>query len=270
MSGNASGKQFNFIQRLLEERRSHVPEGDVDAFMVVIQGKRITGKGASILIDKLLAIPADPIAPPAGAPVVTNRDPSRRSNAYPGKCIKCGHEVGKGAGYLTGSRATGWGCEHLDGECKTGEVEPRKHELTEIVGDLEDGNYAIPSSSGDTDVTYITIATNKGFYNPDKAGQRIVRIVAGGGNEFVVSNEWVRKAVATIHALGTTESMQLFARELHVCGRCGEDLTQVTSKVTGFGPTCRNKIGYVVSAEEKAEVKRLIAEALAQGEVLSA
>ena len=268
MSTVASGKQFSFLRRLLEERTSHVPEG-VDAFMLVIESKRITGKGASQLIDRLLTIPVDPPKVDPAAPV-TNRDPSRRSNAYPGKCIKCGHEVGKGAGYLTGSRATGWGCEHLDGECKTGDVEPRKHELSEIVGELEDGNYAIPSSSGNTDVTYITIATNKGFYNPDKAGQRIVRLVAGGGNEFVVSNEWVRKAVATIHALGTTESMQLFARELHVCGRCGEDLTQVTSKVTGFGPTCRNKIGYVVSAEEKAEVKRLIAEALLQGEVLSA
>lgn len=143
------------------------------------------------------------------------------------------------------------------------------HTLTEIVGDLEDGRYAIPATSGETDVWYFMVSTNKGFYNPEKKGQRIVRMVAGGGNEFPVTNEWVAKAVAAVRAMGTIESMKLFAAEMHICARCGEDLTQVTSKVTGFGPVCRRKIGYTVSPEEKAEIARLVEEAKARGEELS-
>jgi hypothetical protein len=261
----ASPNQVGFIRKLVTERVSQFPLG-VDAFMATIQNKRITSQGASATIDKLLSIPVDVVAPPAGA-AASNRDLSRRSNSYAGKCGKCGHEVAAGAGYLTGSRGA-WGTEHLDGECITGTPEPRKHELTEIVGDLEDGNYAVPATSGETDVWYFSIATNKGFYNPDKKGQRIVRMVAGGGNDFRVSNDWVTKVVAMVRAQGAVESMQMFAREMHVCGRCGEDLSRADSKVTGFGPTCRNKIGYVISDEERAEIKRLIAEAKARGEEL--
>jgi Family of unknown function (DUF6011) len=256
----ASPKQYGFIRRLVEERISQFPEG-LDAFMTTIQNKRLTGQGASRAIDALLAMPAD------AKPAVGNRDVSRRSNRYPGRCIKCGHEVAANAGYLTGGPGN-WGAEHLDGECLTGEVKPKTHELTEIVGDLEDGNYAVPATSGETDVWYFSIATNKGFYNPDKKGQRIVRMVAGGGNDFRVSNDWVRKAVAMVRSMGAIASMQMFAREMKICGRCGEDLSRADSKVTGFGPTCRGKIGYVISPEERAEIKRLIAEAKARGEEL--
>jgi len=264
----ASSKQFGFIRRLLDERASQAPEG-VDAFMRVIESKRLTSTGASGLIDRLLSIPVDVVAPVATATAAapSNRDMSRRSNSYAGKCIKCGHEVAAGAGYLTGSKGN-WGTEHLDGECQTGTPEPKKHALTEIVGDLEDGNYAIPATSGESDVWYFTVATNKGFYNPEKKGQRIVRLVAGGGNDFAISNTWVEKAVAMVRAMGNVESMQMFAREMKICGRCGEDLSVTLSKVTGFGPTCRDKLGYVVSDEERAEVRRLIEEARARGEEL--
>ncbi len=264
----ASPPQLGFIERLLAERASQAPQG-VDAFMEVLRTKRITKEGASSLINSLLAIPVDVIEAPVAEAGTPARDLSRRSNAYAGKCGKCGHTVAAREGYLTGSRGN-WGCEHLEGACPAEAAKPGVHELSEIVGDLEDGNYAIPATSGETDVWYFTVATNKGFYNPDKKGQRIVRMVAGGGNSFAISNEWVRKAVASVRALGTTESMQMFAREMHICGRCGEDLSRALSKVTGFGPTCRNKIGYVVSAEEKAEVKRLIEEATARGEELLA
>ncbi len=264
----ASPPQLGFIQRLLAERTSQAPEG-IDAFMAVLQTKRITKTGASSLINHLLSIPADVVEAPAATDAPA-RDLSRRSNAYPGKCIKCGQGVAAREGYLTGSRGN-WGCEHLEGACPAAAeaTTPGVHALTEIVGDLEDGNYAIPATSGETDVWYFTIKTNKGFYNPEKKGQRIVRMVAGGGNEFPITNEWVRKAVTSVRAMGTTESMQMFAREMHICGRCGEDLTQVTSKVTGFGPVCRRKIGYEVSPVEKAEIARLIAEAQARGEELA-
>ena len=267
MTKPASPKQYGFIRRLVEERSSQFPAG-VDAFMTTIQNKRLTGQGASQAIDALLALPADVVAAPATA-TASNRDASRRSNAYAGRCIKCNGQVAAGAGYLTGSKGN-WGCEHLDGECVTAEeaAKPVKHELTEIVGDLEDGNYAVPATSGETDVWYFTIATNKGFYHPEKKGQRIVRMVAGGGNDFRVSNDWVRKAVAMVRSMGAIESMQMFAKEMKICGRCGEDLSRADSKVTGFGPTCRGKIGYVISDEERAEIKRLIAEAKARGEEL--
>ena len=152
-----------------------------------------------------------------------------------------------------------------------GEVEPQKHELTEIVGDLEDGNYAIPATSGETDLWYFSIATNKGYYSPDKAGQRIVRMVAGGGNDFARLQRLGRQGRGDgAHDGRHRECMQMFAREMHICGRCGEDLSRALSKVTGFGPTCRKKLGYIISDEERAEVKRLVAEAQARGEELLA
>lgn len=264
----ATSNQLGFIEKLLNERASQAPEG-VPAFMTVVRSKRITKDGASQLINRLLSIPVDAVAAPAAQ--AGARDPQRRSNAYPGKCIKCNGQVAAHAGYLTGSRGS-WGCEHLDGECVSAAeaAKPAVHALSEIVGELEDGNYAIPATSGETDVWYFRVSTNKGFYNPERKGQRIVRMVAGGGNEFPITTEWVRKAVAAVRAMGAVESMQMFAREMHICGRCGEDLSRALSKVTGFGPVCRDKLGYVVSAEEKAEVKRLIAEALARGEELMA
>lgn len=240
MSTVASGKQFNFIRRLVEERSSHVPEG-VDAFMLVIEGKRITGKGASILIDKLLAIPADPIAPPVDAPV-TNRDLSRRSNRFAGKCRLCGHEVAAGAGYLTGS-AGNWGCEHLAGECPTGEVEAPTHKLSEIVGDLPDGRYAIPAWTENNDISFWLIGTNQGVYRPEKKGQRYLRQVTGHhGDEGVerLSNAIAEKVVAAIRANGAEESGRLYGREIGQCCRCGRTLTSQWRK-EGIGPECSKK-----------------------------
>jgi hypothetical protein len=243
VSNNVTGNQLGFITRLLEERTSHVPEG-VPAFLAVIQNKRLTSKGASILIDKLLSIPADakPVDPTAP---VSNRDLSRRSNAYPGKCIKCGHEVGKGAGYLTGSRAAGWGCEHLDGECPTGEVEAPTHKLSEIIGDLPDGRYAIPAWTENNDISFWTIGTNQGVYNPEKKGQRWLRQVTGHhGDEGIerLSNAIAEKVVAGIRANGLEESGRLYGREIGQCCKCGRTLTSQWRK-EGIGPECSKK-GY--------------------------
>lgn len=259
---------MRYIRNLADERASLFPEG-VDAFMAVIQGKRLTSTGASGLIDRLAGLPKDTVAAAPVAPGQPARDPSRRSNAYPGQCINCKRTVAAGEGYLAGSRQTGWKAEHIVCPPADEPEAPRKHEISEIVGDLEDGWYGVPTyTEGESDTIFVQIYTNKGIYHPERKGQRGVKLIAGGGNEHVMSTALITKVVATIRAMGVIESMKMYSTNMGMCGYCHKDLSVTLSKVTGFGPKCRAHLGYVVSDEERAEAARIIAEAKARGEEL--
>lgn len=239
MPAEMTDNQATFVKNLLAERSDHFPAG-VDVVFNALVENRVTKTGASSLIEQLLRMEKNKtiVAAPA----------ARRANSYAGRCGKCGNEVAAGAGYLTGSRQTGWGTEHKDGECPTVKV---GGELDAILGDLPDGSYAVPAiREGDNDLSFFEIWTRdpniRRFNGSDKRG---VSLISGGDHHGTRPGvEWVKLAVAAVEALGVNESMALYARNYRHCSRCHRQLTDKTSRMYGLGPDCRGKLGVTVDS----------------------
>lgn len=245
MSTTATPNQLNFLGSLIHERARTLHIDDVDAAVQALRDQRITMDGASASIDRLLKIAKDP-------PVATPGDPRGNLpvNRYAGSCALCGSWVPATEGtYRRGQR--GFDTLHLPGQCPTlaeGGAPNKKQSyseaVTEILGDIPDGFYAVDAVAGTNDLTFVKFGTNKGVFDPSKKGQRIVRNIVGGHGEMPsVSVDWVRKVAAAVTAAGVDESAILFGKHVGRCGFCGTELTRLYSRDMGYGPTCANKHG---------------------------
>lgn len=240
MSFPATDKQLAFIERLCAERH---PNGRAAA--IVMRQQRLTKEGARKVIDALMAMPVLTQAPAAEAPVADARG-SLPHNRFSGKCVLCGQMVEAQAGTYRKGTTVKWETLHLPGQCPAPEADkpaptaPVRETWNEIIGDLPDGFYAIPSVTGTNDLSFFKVYTNKGTFDPSKKGRRGVKQMVGGlGDQGRVGTEWVRSAVEAVRALGVKECQGLYGQEIGQCGRCGKPLTDEESRRCGIGPTCR-------------------------------
>ncbi len=247
MSTTATSNQIGFIGSLIRERARTLNITDVDAAVQALRDQRITMDGASATIDQLLKLPKDP--PVAVAPAAGDNRGNLPKNRYGGRCVLCGGNVAEGAGtYRRGDR--GWETLHLPGECaeplgaSNGTKQSFGELVTEILDGIPDGWYAVDAGVGDNDLTFVRFATNKGFHDPSKKGQRYVRHIVGGSGEMAnVGIEWIRKVAAAVQAAGADESAILFGQAVGSCGFCHTELTRKYSRDKGYGPTCADKHG---------------------------
>lgn len=231
MTKTATSKQIDFIGRLIAERARGNSIADVDAFMNVIRGQRLTGAGASALINTLLAQPKDAPVPTPGEPVV--EAPTYRSNNYAGACGTCGKRVQAREGRIEKLNGR-WVTFHLDGGCPT----DLQAKLNELLADLPDGYFAVPyigRDAGRTDLTFLGVRSRT---NGDRF---IVHVVGGHGETDDLSFEWCEKAVAALRHFNLEQSAQIYGQELGHCGRCGRTLTNEASRYLGIGPECATK-----------------------------
>jgi Family of unknown function (DUF6011) len=241
MSTTATANQFGFIASLIRERARTLKIDNVDAAVEALREQRLTMEGASTIIDNLVKLPKD-------APVATPGDTRGNlpKNRYGGRCVLCGGNVGEGEGtYRRGDR--GWETLHLPGQCgeplgaSNGTKQSFGELVTEILDGIPDGWYAV-AGLGDNDLTFVRFATNKGFHDPSKKGQRYVRHIVGGHGEMQnVGIDWIRKVAAAVNAAGVDESAILYGQHIGSCGFCNTELTRRYSRDMGYGPTCADK-----------------------------
>ena len=116
-------------------------------------------------------------------------------------------------------------------------------DVQRAAADLPDGWYAVPAVAGDNDLSFLRVATNKGFYDPSRKGQRYVRQVLGGGTEVKPRLDWVLAALTAVATAGPEASAALFGQKIGRCGWCGKDLTRKYSRGMGYGPDCADHHG---------------------------
>ena len=250
-TATAQHKQLNFIESLVGERTAAVGVTDKDAFMGAIRSERITVEGASKLIDFLLATPKDA---PVVVPGTADNRGSLKFNGYAGNCALCGGHVAVRMGTYR-PKATGRGFDtlHLPGECiekattivagdskSADSWDYLKHLTTE---EFPDGGFAVPAVSGNNDLTFFTVKSNKGAFDPSKKGQRIFKHVVGGDREYRVTPAFFVKCMEAAKAAGLVESMRLYSIEFQCCARCGKSLTVEESRNVGFGSECLKRVG---------------------------
>jgi hypothetical protein len=244
MSTTATANQLNFVSSLMRERARTLHIDNVDAAVEVLREQRITMDGASAMIDRLTKLPKDP---PVATPGADPRG-SLKPNNYAGDCALCGGRVAAREGtFRRGAR--GWDTLHLPGQCSDQAAPAAKRQtfseaVTEILGDIPDGFYAVAAVSGTNDLTFTRFATNKGVFDPSKAGQRYVRHIVGGtGEAGNVSLDWIRQVAAAVTAAGVDASAILYGQHVGSCGFCGTELTRRYSRDMGYGPSCATKHG---------------------------
>jgi hypothetical protein len=231
MATTASDRQLGFIAKLVAERSDAAGVTDPKLFVDTLSAQRVTGKGASTLIEALLKLPVNATAQAAA---------SFRSNNYAGKCVKCGQQVEVRTGRIEKNAGGRWDTFHLDGQCPAAGTKDKRGVINEACEGLADGHYAVPNWTGSNDLTFILIGTNKGEFNPSLKGHRYVRNVVGGGGDFPVTLGWINEAIEAIK-VDPKGAMRLYGQEIGQCGKCHRPLTDETSRREGIGPECRKR-----------------------------
>jgi hypothetical protein len=228
----ASDAQIRFLVSLLKEREAFEPEADLAQVFQALQAA-LSSKAASKAIDIAKALPRPQVAPVAAAAA------SYRTNRYAGTCARCGGHVGAEEGRLEGPP---WKTYHLDGKCAevVVTVDPTLSPSASL-HELVDGYYAIPSATGNNDLDFFYVSTNKGFYNSGDKGKRSIKRFLGGSQKLPLNKNLWAGIVERITAAGPFEAQQLAGRTIGICSRCGRDLTDEESRAFGMGPTCRGK-----------------------------
>lgn len=105
------------------------------------------------------------------------------------------------------------------------------------VTSVPNGRYAV-ADSGPDDIKFYKLRNGTG----DWAGR--VFISAQASDEFhpIRNLGKIRAILATIDAMGVTESMALYGQHIGRCGRCGRTLTDADSRARGIGPDCLGKL----------------------------
>lgn len=248
----ASPAQLGLIERLVTERSQSTEVADIDAFMTVLRDERLTKTGASALIDELFKRPVNVVAPSPDAPVdVRNGAPFNR---FGGDCVLCGQHVAPREGTYRPAKGRGWETLHLPGQCPAPTAIVADDTKTPdswaaaqaLIDQLPGGYYAVPSVTGNNDLTFFRIVVNQGRMNPANKGKKYFRHIVGGHseNDMKVSPAFIVKAVEAAKAVGIAQAQGAYGTHIGVCGHCGRELTDETSRKAGLGPDCRAKLGY--------------------------
>jgi hypothetical protein len=197
--------------------------------------------------DPFHGLPTGPLTSPldVARAVQAKANRTRKANRYAAKCVKCGQWVEAEAGYLTKDKAGKWAAEHV-GDCPAPKVAQPQVELADVPA----GRYALPST-GDNDLV---------FYKVDRptegkwAGFTFVRMIVGGdgSNDQRLNRAQSAPVLARIAEAGFEAAAALYGQHTRHCSRCQLVLTDVVSRVTGFGPTCARKLDLVRPSHAEA------------------
>lgn len=233
-------KQQNFLRALLVERAPAlgIDEAGVDALIAEFDLQRLTPKAGSLAIDRIKEIKVVRIGsghlPKDAERVIANR--------FAKPCTLCGHNVPANEGFAV-LKAGAWFTYHKEGACPSGAAPAPTRTVNDVLADVADGYYAL-RSTGHNDLVFYRVATNKGFHNPAKKGQRYVQLVVGGHPNETLTGKRAGEAanrLASLSPLEQVEAMSLYGREIGSCGRCGRHLTDEASRARGLGPECASK-----------------------------
>lgn len=112
----------------------------------------------------------------------------------------------------------------------------------ELAGSLADlggqhgARFAVDTEDGASNKLAFWVVVRRGtriFLNQYIGGSGAVRVRMSRPAQLAV--------VKKIHAAGPRDAMIRFGHELGVCGRCGTELTDDTSRANGMGPVCIDK-----------------------------
>lgn len=214
----ATPKQVHFLRSLLEERAETLGITDVEQYMADTAVARLTVADISKVIDKVKSIPKPRNPEHAHLPeghVIVNK----RQNW----CGSCGHPVPIGTGFAVHT-SEGWKNFHRKGECLN---------TDEVLANVEEGRYALPSATGNNDLDFFRVRVSHGR-------KEVLRVIGGHADQPIPFAQ-VRDVAERLGALTDAErhdAKALFGRELGVCGSCGRHLTDEASRARGLGPEC--------------------------------
>lgn len=244
MSRTASEPQLRFWSNLVSERQRSLGITDVCAAVQALRDQRATAEGVSLSIDKLMRLPVDPPVVVPGAPVrpAGPRPSDAQVSFYTKLCNeRCIEPTPEAFTKSTISSEI----DRLKRLPRGGPVTTTtsgKRWQDELLGEVPNGYYAIPSVTGTNDLTFFRVFVNRGTVNPEKKGQKLIKQVVGGkGESLPVGEGWARKAIAILFAEGLRNSSALYGQEFKRCGRCHISLTDETSRARGFGSECYGK-----------------------------
>lgn len=113
--------------------------------------------------------------------------------------------------------------------------------LNLILEGVTDGYFALPCKTGNNDLDFWRIGSNKGTVNAANKGNRRVQRFLGGQGPIAIKRAEAIVVAELIAALSPEErsAAQLtFGREIGKCGVCGKPLTDERSRSLGIGPIC--------------------------------
>src|SRR5690606_11948625 len=121
--------------------------------------------------------------------------------------------------------------ELIDTLLKMSKDEPSSSGLIELLTNVPDGYYALPSKTSHNDLDFICVRTQH--------GKRYVNRYVGGQGQIYIHYSEQRVFAQLLAGLTEDEhvsAQRLFGHELGRCGRCGRSLTDEQSRARGFGP----------------------------------
>lgn len=238
-----SDKQNAFIARLVGERYVSLGAPSAAEALASIPLAQMDTRQKSQVIDRLLALPKDPVP---GMPEVVASF-RNGTNDSPGACYACGHTVEAGTGFYFGPHATGkrWQVHHKVGECSTEPVAPPV--------EIEAGHYLVGEGADATLIqVYVTRNDRLGgkVWEDGKFRYQKGAVHLAGTGERITEEEMAAVICLKEYGAlpGSAELQALAARhgiDHGNCIFCHKDLTDPRSDPVqggaGYGPTCARK-----------------------------
>lgn len=217
-------RQRAFAERLLSERLVTLNADSLDDAVRKLHLKDLTVDQAKTVIDRLLALPADP--DPTMPPIVAKAQ-RHGVASRPGACSFCGGLVKAGEGFYYSDNG-GWSLHHRIGECQ---------EKAAPLPELEPGLYRVD----DLGVALIYKTRNQ------RLGGKLLS--NGSFNYLTGLVMQVRGALTegNAHRVTAQEAREYGYLNQH-CIACGLPLTDPRSDPlkggAGYGPTCARKYSW--------------------------
>ncbi len=109
--------------------------------------------------------------------------------------------------------------------------------IKELAAQIPEGYFAV-ESGGQNDLDFLRLdKPTEGKW----AGRIFMARIIGGHRPQRVPFEQIATLLQKIIDAGPMVAMARYGQELGICGRCGRELTDETSREIGLGPTCRRK-----------------------------
>jgi hypothetical protein len=255
----AKGNADSLVERVASVQSTIVAVLSLDPVAI----DEVSMSDASAAIDTLKAVKSDAyrIASKVDVPAgLAGASPSRVIvNRYAKKCEECGERVDEQKGYaVQWSNNGAWftfcapcADESEDDRAKRLDTERAAEALfDDMVRQLFDRagvadnkatksvGIAVPDQSGRNDLRFFHVVRKPSWDHAE------VTTVIGGRSDSPLDREPALAALATMLALPSVpEAMLTFGREIGQCPRCGETLTDETSRSRGIGPVCATKQG---------------------------
>lgn len=238
-----SDKQVTFARALMADRLKQIGFDSVDAAAEAMGLATLDIRNASLIIDRLKALPVDP--DPSIPEVVTKSARWGRGNR-PGICTACGCPVSKDEGFyfLTGDGK--WGVHHRVDECSQSAPVARQ--------EVEEGFYL--TLDGEIVQVYITKQNRRlaGKVMSQSTGNFVyqmgaVRMAEAGGvrltPEQVANAQCIAKYGSPIGSPELLAKAQQHSVASGYCMFCGKTLDDPRSNPAlggaGYGPVCAVK-----------------------------